>query len=180
VEVASIESEIVFSLGPTRSEGKGTLTWPQLPPITWTDAVALIGAITGVPSLVITLIRLRRERVNLVLEPRRCTHHLSKNRAGGASVSVGVCVQLDVEVNNRGNWDTTVNDVKLKCTDYQSPKEKLKAGGVRIPRHDTKPLEHTFFIPGKETASPTMKCTLTLYHTHGHKSFDVTTSIRGR
>ncbi len=172
----SVSSEICATSamnGDTNSQG------PQLPQWLSTDLVlGIVGTVTGVLSLLIHLIRLRREKPNLALEPLRCMHRLSKNKAGGASVNIGTLIEMELRVNNRGDWDTTVNDVQLAYSDYSSAREKLKAGGVEVPKHGTKTLVHSFFIPGKEINEPTIDCKLTLYHTQGAQTFHIVSNIR--
>jgi len=141
--------------------------------------LGIVGTLTGILGLVIHLTRIMRERPQLKVEIVRCQHHVATYKTGGQSKKVGTLIEVEMRVHNRGDWDTTLNDAQILIKDYRSGKEKLKTGGIEVPGHTTRVLEHSFSVPGIEISDSSADCVFILYHTHGKQRVTAVSNLRG-
>jgi hypothetical protein len=156
-----------------------SLGMPQYVPswLTVELVLGIIGTVTGILGLIMHLIRLRRERASLHIEVLRCQHRVTWHKTPGESKIAGTLLLVEMRVDNRGDWETTVYDLQLLFRDYSS-REKLKAG-IRILAHATETLDHSFFVPAAEISDSSVSCSFILYHTHGKQRVGATSSLRG-
>ena len=148
--------------------------------------LGIIGTATGVLSLIIHFIRLRKEKPVLKLEVTKCWHYLERRKNRQPTFNL----ELESRIGNRGHYGTTLS--KIEVVFYDSRKRYLMESdyfhtlehvtlmptlpvqNLWIVLHKTTDTECVFRLEDAAIEQEVLKCSFILYRTHGKETFRVT------
>lgn len=130
--------------------------------------LGLIGTITGILAIIISVYTYRKENPNLKVSVIDCQHTFT------VSTSQIKMVELFAEfhINNVGDRGTRINNIglsfKIDKKEYSLKKAYWNATGESkwIDAHDNTDIGANFYVKYESDEKDRLNCVFTIYHTH--------------
>jgi hypothetical protein len=139
--------------------------------VTLIEIIAILGFVTGLPSLAILIYKTWRERPNLTFTIENCSWYLHHPDATFTIISVSL------RMDNNGERNTTIHTANMffEQNGKRHNGEKLSTLNTTVRANETTSKIFDFHFPLKDIVitNDITNSTVILYYTHGTKSIKI-------
>ena len=133
------------------------------------NLLGLIGTLTGVVAIVISILVYRKENPNLKINVINCQHKFMVSTSKIKTIDFFA----EFHINNVGDRGTRINDIELSFKVGEKEYHMKKSGfwnrtseSIWIEAHDNIDLDANFYIKYESDEKDRLNCIFTIYHTH--------------